>query len=263
MKPVRTGWALPAAALGLLLLSAAPAAVAHTVNATEVVTASCSDWLLNTAGNPNVWEIPSLVVTIESGDNGTTTSYAGSLMLNGTAYSNATFVAHGHTLRCTGPSVGPHWMKDLGVPYGEDANEIWGVGTTGLDGSVDVVDEKGFLLADGEAGINPADNSTQVGACVRGARRSSSGGLTRGAGVRSALYQSSRHDLRGQAPVRLVSAPPAAAALRPLRRLTQGSAQLQPDLCRVRACVTGRGASPRNRSCSPSLQSDARAMARS
>lgn len=100
MKPVRTGWALPAAALGLLLLSAAPAAVAHTVNATEVVTASCSDWLLNTAGNPNVWEIPSLVVTIESGDNGTTTSYAGSLMLNGTAYSNATFVAHGHTLRC-------------------------------------------------------------------------------------------------------------------------------------------------------------------
>ena len=203
MKPVRTGWVLPAAAaaaaaLGLLPpcggsmplpLTAEPAAVAHGgANATKVVAASCSDWLLNTAGNPNVWDIPLLVVTIESGDNGTTTSYAGSLLLNGTAYSNATFVAHGHTLLCTGPSVGPHWMKDLSLPYGEDANEIWGVGTTGLDGSVGVVDKKGFLLADGEAGINPADNSTQVGTLAFGGRQSSPGGLTRGAGVRSALY---------------------------------------------------------------------------
>ena len=192
MKPVRTGWVLPAAAAAAalgLLLSAVPAAVAHGgANATKVVTASCSHWLLNTAGNPNVWDIPSLVVTIESGDNGTTTSYAGSLLLNGTAYSNATFVAHGHTLLCTGPSVGPHWMKDLSLPYGEDANEIWGVGTTGLDGSVGIVDKKGFLLADGEAGINPADNSTQVSTLAFGGRQSSSGGLTRGAGVRSALY---------------------------------------------------------------------------
>ena len=190
MKPVRTGWVLPAAAaaaaaLGLL----PPCGGSMPPPLTKVVTASCSDWLLNTAGNPNVWDILSLVVTIESGDNGTTTSYAGSLVLNGTTYSNATFVAHGHTLPCTGPSVGPHWMKDLSLPYGEDANEIWGVGTTGLDGSVSVVDKKGFLLdADGEAGINPADNSTQVGTLVFGGRQSSSGGLTRGAGVRSALY---------------------------------------------------------------------------